>query len=160
MAAHERTTRSPQYTRTDGRFTIPDNNEDVPVGALLGRLGQDASKLVRDEIALAKLELREGVLGYVKPAIRLAIAAGAGLIGAFALTAFLIIALGDALDNYWLSSLIVAIALLATAAMLAKNAMTGFQENSLAPRETVQTLKEDRQWVSHEVRDFKAGLKA
>ena len=160
MAVHERTIRSPQFNRTDGRFKTPDYNDEVPVGDLLRRIGQDAGTLVRDEIALAKLELRESAQSYVKPAIKLGIAAGAGLVGALALTAFLIIALGDALDNYWLSALIVTIVLLATAAALAKGAMSTIKETSLAPRETVQTLREDKQWASREVRDFKQSLKA
>lgn len=160
MAFYERNAGSPQFNRTDGRFTTPENSQDVPVGDLLRRIGQDASTLVRNEIALAKLEMRESVKSYVKPAVRLGIAAGAGLVGAFALTAFLIIALGDALDNYWLSALIVTVVLLVTAAVLAKGAMETLKHNSLAPRETVQTLKEDKQWASHEARDFKQSLKA
>lgn len=159
MAVYERNTRSPQYNRTDGRFTTPDT-EDVPVGDLLRRIGQDAGTLVRDEIALAKLEMRESIQSYVQPAMRLGIAAGAGLVGAFALTAFLIIGLGDALDNYWLSALIVTAVLLVTAAVLAKGALETIKHNSLAPKETARTLKEDKQWASREARDFKQSLKA
>src|SRR5688572_22471638 len=160
MALYERDGRSPQFNRTDARFTIPEDNQDVPVGDLLRRIGQDAGTLVRDEIALAKLEMRESAKSYVKPVARLGIAAGAGLVGAFALTAFLIIALGDALDNYWLSALIVTVALLVTAAVLAKDAIATMKQISLTPKETVQTLKEDKQWASHEARDFKHSLKA
>ena len=160
MAVVDPDTHIPQYSRTDGRFKFQEQREEAPLGDLLRRFGEDAGVLVRDEIALAKLELRESLSVYAKGAAKLAIAAGAGLVGALSLTAFLIIALGDLMNNYWLSALIVTVALLTTAAVLGKGALTHMKGNSLAPEETVRTLKEDKQWARHAAHDFKAKIKA
>ncbi|MGQ0815807.1 MAG: phage holin family protein [Gemmatimonadota bacterium] len=160
MAMYDRNTRSPQFSRTDGPIQSPRQEEQLPLGDLLRRFGQDAAALMRDEITLAKLELGESVRELTQDAAKLAIAAGAALIGALSLTAFLILALGDLFDNYWASALLVTIALLATAAVLARGAITHFKQNGPAPRQTVQTLMEDKQWASEAARNFKSKLKA
>ena len=67
--------------------------QEAPIGDLLKRIGQDAGTLVKQEITLAKLELRESVKGLAKDAGKLGAAAGLGLLGAHALVAFVIIGL-------------------------------------------------------------------
>ena len=133
---------------------------EEPIGVLLKRFGQDASTLVRQEITLAKLELRESAKGLAQDAGKLGAAAGLGLFGGFALLAFLIIGLGDLINNYWLSALIVSVLLLGTAAGLAKGALNHMKKNRLAPEETLQTLKEDQRWAKREAQEFKQSLRA
>jgi uncharacterized membrane protein YqjE len=142
--------------KTDGAGSA----DEVPVGELFKRFGQDAGTLVKQEITLAKLELRESLKGLAQSAGKLGAAAGLGLFGGFAFLAFVIIGLGDLIDNYWLSALIVAVLLLGTAAVLAKGALKHMKENSLAPAETVQTLIEDQRWAKREVQEFKQSMKA
>ncbi|HUP89646.1 MAG TPA: phage holin family protein [Longimicrobiales bacterium] len=135
-------------------------NDDAPLGELLKRFGQDGASLVKQEIALAKLEMRESVKGYMADAAKIGVAAGVGLLGSLALLAFMIIGLGDLLNNYWLSALIVAVAFLAIASMLFKGATAHMKSNSMAPRQTVATIKDDQRWAKNEVQDFKRKLKA
>lgn len=135
-------------------------NDEAPLSELLKRFGQDGAALVKQEIALAKLEMRESVKGYMADAAKIGAAAGVGLLGSLALLAFMIIGLGDLLENYWLSALIVAVALLAIAGILFKGATAHMKNNSLAPRQTVETIKEDQRWAQNEVQDFKRKLKA
>ena len=162
MAVNERDVRSPQFNRIDGRFDskLDNSDDDVPLGDLLRRFGQDAAALVKQEIALAKLELRESAQGYAKDAGKLGTAAVVGLFGAMTFIAFLVIGLGSLIHNYVVSSLIVAVVLLGTAAIMAKGALAHMKRNSLAPKETVETLKEDQTWAKHEAQDFKRQLKA
>lgn len=158
MAIRERDVR-PGNTR----FDVSGNGGrtyEAPVGDLLKRFGQDASTLVRQEITLAKLELRESAKSLAKDAGKLGAAAGLALLGGFALLAFVIVGLGDLIDNYWLSALIVSVLLLGSAAILAKGALDHIKRNRMAPQETVQTLKEDQRWAKREVQDFKQSLKA
>ena len=143
--------------RGNGRYEV---DVEEPVGDLLKRFGQDAATLVRQEITLAKLELRESTKSLAKDAGKLGTAAGLGLFGALALLAFVIIGLGDLIGNYWLSALIVAAVLLGAAAIVAKGALAHMKQNRIAPQETVQTLKDDKRWAQREVRDFKQSLKA
>ena len=149
-----------RYDLRDVRVDGNGNGSEAPLGDLIKRFGQDAGTLIKQEITLAKLELRESVKGLAKDAGKLGAAAGLGLFGAFAFLAFLIIGLGDLINNYWLSALIVAVLLLGAAAVMAKAALASMKNNNLAPQETVQTLKEDQRWAKREVQDFKQSLKA
>ena len=143
------------------RFDASGNGADEkPLGELFKQFGQDASTLVKQEITLAKLELRESVKGLAQDAGKIGAAAGLAWFGAMALLAFLIIGLGDLIDNYWLSALIVAVLLLGAAAVLARSALAHMKQNSMAPQETVQTLKEDQRWAKREAAEFKASLKS
>ena len=137
-----------------------DHAREAPIGDLLKQFGQDAGTLVKQEITLAKLELRESVQEFTRDAGKLGAAAGLALFGAMALLAFLIVGLGALIDNYWLSALIVAVVLLGTAAILGKGALNHMKRTSFAPQETVQTLRDDQRWAKREVQDFKQSMKA
>ena len=141
--------------RGNGNYEV-----EEPVSVLLKRFSQDAGTLIRQEITLAKLELRDSVQGLAKNAGKLGAAAGLGLFGGMALLAFVIIGLGALINNYWLSSLLVAALLLGAAALLARGALEQIKQNSLTPAETVQTLKEDQRWAKREAQDFKQSLKS
>jgi uncharacterized membrane protein YqjE len=133
---------------------------EAPVGELFKRFSQDAGTLVKQEIALAKMELRETMKSLAKDAGKLGAAAGLGLFGGFALLAFVIIGLGDLINNYWLSAFIVAVLLLSAAAVLANGALKHMKQNPLTPEETRQTLIEDQRWAKREVQEFKQSMKA
>jgi hypothetical protein len=144
-----------RFGNGNGRYEV-----EEPVSVLLKRFGQDASTLVRQEITLAKLELRESAKGLAKDAGKLGTAAGLGLFGGIALLAFVIVGLGDLINNYWLSALIVAVLLLGAAALMAKGALDHMKKNNLKPEETVQTLIEDKRWAKREAQEFKQSMKA
>jgi uncharacterized membrane protein YqjE len=120
---------------------------DRPIGELLRELGDEISTLMRQEIALAKVEIAE----KVKPA-----AASAGMfggtaifaLGAFgALTAFLIALIALAVP-VWASALIVTIVYGAIAGVLAMTGKKKLQEAApLVPEQTAQTVKEDIEWA-------------
>lgn len=137
-----------------------DGTDEAPIGDLFKRFGQDAGTLVKQEITLAKLELRESIKSLTKDAGKIGAAVGLALFGGFALLAFVVIGLGDLIDNYWLSALLVAVLLLGAAAVLANGALKRMKKNSLAPEETVQTLREDKRWAKREVEEFKQSMKA
>ena len=129
---------------------------------LLKQLAGDASQLIRQEIELAKIEMKESVSGYAADAARIGIAAVIGGLGAGAFTAFLIIALAQLVfgNNYWLSALVVAVLLLGTAAALAVSALRGMRLHGLTPAATIGTLKADSQWAKHELAELKQTIKS
>jgi uncharacterized membrane protein YqjE len=122
---------------------------EQPIGELLKQLASETTTLVRQELDLAKAEMREkgkkagpgfGMIGA---------AGGVALLALGALTACLILALDGVMPN-WLAALIVAVAYGAVAAVL----YTGGKEKvddagSPAPRQTIETVKEDLQWAKH-----------
>jgi uncharacterized membrane protein YqjE len=120
---------------------------DRPIGELLKELGDEISTLVRQEIALAKVEIAE----KTKPAVASAgMFGGTALLGlgAFgALTAFLI-ALIAMWVPVWASALIVTVVYGAVAFVLAQTGKKKLHEAApLVPEQTAQTVKEDIEWA-------------
>ncbi len=121
------------------------------LGDLLKQLATDSATLVRQEVALAKAEMRENLKSAARDATMVGVGGVVALVGALVLVAFLVILVGDALGEYWLGALIVGVLFVGVGAFLAKKAMNRLQHDSLAPDETIRTLKEDKQWVQSEI---------
>jgi uncharacterized membrane protein YqjE len=144
----------------DRRQLIRDGLDDVSIGELFKRLTSDASLLVRQEINLAKTEVQESVTQVKAMTVKLAIAAAVAIPGAIALTAFLVIALGEAIDSYWASALIVGGVLLIAAALLARQGIGSVKTAREKMQNTAASLGEDARWGKEEVKAFKRELTA
>ncbi len=123
---------------------------------LVRQLGDDGTRLLRQEVVLAKLELREMVAGLVKDLIGLAVAGTLAVLGGLALTACLIMVLGRFVfgGNYWLGALVVGGVFLVVGAIWALAAARGMGQN-LKPDATLTSVREDVDWAKREARDFK-----
>ncbi len=141
-----------------GAFTPHGNGTEPSLGDLFKRLSNDAVELFRQEADLAKVELRETGTTLARDAAKLSIAFAMGLAGVLSLAAFLVIALGDALDNYWLGALLVAVAFLGVSGVLVKNALDDIRKRGLKPKETISTLRKDADWVKSEAKELKREL--
>lgn len=135
-----------------------DSGREPSIGELFRQLSSDAGRLIQSEVALAKAELRETTSMLVRDAAKVAVAAALGLLGALAATAFLIIGIGDLLDNYWAAALLVTIAYLAVAGVLARSAMNEIKQKGVKPEETLATLREDASWAKREAKGLKQDL--
>jgi hypothetical protein len=120
---------------------------DRPIGDLVKQLAGQTSTLVRQEIDLAKAEMTQKASVAGKGAGLLGGAAVVGLLAAGALTACLILALGEAIPD-WLAALIVALVLGAVAAVLALQGRNRIRAATPpVPEQTVETVKEDVEWA-------------
>jgi xanthine/uracil permease len=128
------------------------------LGELLTRLTTDTGDLVRQEVALVRAEVRQVGSTLARDGTRLGIALGLALAGALAVTAFLVIAIGDLLNNYWLGALVVGLVLLAVGAVLARSAIADVKRRGLTPQQSVASLKEDAAWAKQESREVKREL--
>ena len=118
-----------------------------PLGEVARELTRDLSLLVRQEIELAKAEMKEK--GRVAaPGLGMIGGAGvAGLMAAGALTAFLILALSIFLPE-WPSALIVGAVLAGVTYVLVKQGKERVQKaGSPMPEQTIETVKEDVEWA-------------
>ena len=132
---------------------------DASLGELFKQLSTDTGELIRQEAALAKTEMREVGSTLARDGAKIGVAAGLGLVGAMALTAFLVITLGDLFgDSYWLSALLVGLVALAVAAMLGRNAVSDIRSRGVKPQQTIATLREDGDWASQQARELKHDL--
>jgi hypothetical protein len=128
------------------------------LGDLFRKLADDSGTLIRQEIALAKSELKESVGTAVSEAVWVPVWGAIALVGALVLVAFLVVGLGAILDNYWLSALIVGLVFAGGGGLMAMMALRKMKTISLAPDATIQTLKQDRAWAKSELDGLKRNL--
>ena len=128
------------------------------LGDLFRQLAQDSATLVRQEMALAKAELRDNVKSVARDTAKIAVGAVLAGVGALVLVAFLVLLLGDAVGEYWAGALIVGILFVAIGAFLVMNAMKRLKQDSITPEQTLQTLKEDKQWLQSEMKQVRRDL--
>ena len=119
---------------------------DRSLSELLSSMTTDLSTLMRKEVELAKEELKGEVRQAGKAGAGFGGAAASGLYAGFAL----VLAFGFLLDHVvptWAAFLIVAMALGLVAFALAKKGQRELQTLDPKPEQTIQTLKEDAQWL-------------
>jgi Putative Actinobacterial Holin-X, holin superfamily III len=126
-----------------------DELREQPIGELLKQLANETTTLVRQELELAKAEVRQKGR-QAGPGFGLIGGAGAVALGAFgALTAFFVLALDGVMPN-WLAALVVAVVYGAIAAFLYVRGKEKVEDaGSPVPEQTVETLKEDVEWAKH-----------
>jgi uncharacterized membrane protein YqjE len=143
-AADEADYRGRNHVGMSGQPDVTDSS----VGDLLGRVTTDLSTLMRQEVELAKVEIKEEATKAGKASGMLA---GAGAVGYLVLV-FLALALMFALDAVmpigW-AALITAVLLGVAAAVLFVLGRKQFQQVNPKPEQTVETLKEDVQWAKN-----------
>ena len=145
----------------DRRQLVRDGlDDDASIGELFKQLTTDASLLVRQELGLAKAEVKESVNELKAMVVKVAIAAALAIPGGIALTAFLVIALGDAINSYWASALIVGAVLCIAAVMIARQGVAGMGTAKAKLQRTASSLGEDARWGKEEMRAFKRELTA
>lgn len=120
------------------------------LGELFADLSKETGELVREEVVLAKAEMSHKAAEVGKDVGFLA-AGGAVLYAGFlALLATAIIALAYALP-WWLAALIVGIVVLVIGGFLVWKGMNNLKRTSLAPAQTIDTLKEDATWAKDQI---------
>jgi uncharacterized membrane protein YqjE len=120
---------------------------DDSVGQLVSQLTTDLGELTRQELALAKAELRAEAKKAGKGAGMLGGAAFAGWMVALFLSLTVMWALDEAMDLIW-AALIVAAIWAVVAAVLATTGRKRLQEVNPKPDQTVDSLKEDAKWLT------------
>ena len=126
----------------------PVNDErERPTSELLKQLTDQTTRLVKQEIELAKLELQEKGKKAGVGAGMFGGAAALGLYALGALTATIILALATFLPG-WVAALIVTVVYGAIAGVLALRGKAQVkQATPPVPEQAVETTKEDARWV-------------
>jgi len=124
-----------------------ESKEERSLGDLFADLSKQSSVLVRQEIALAKTELSAKV-PQIGKSIGLLVVGGAVIYAGFlAIGAALIILLAQIGLPWWLSALLVGLVVAGAGYALLQRGRNALKETDLMPRQTIETLKEDAQWV-------------
>lgn len=125
---------------------------DRSIGELFSDLSQQTAELIRQEMRLAKAELSEKLSDVGRHAMMVAAAAVFGLAALMAVTAAIVLLLIDLGVQPWLSAVITAAAMAAIAAVLAQSGISALRKKSIAPVETMHSLRETTQWLKNETK--------
>ncbi|GGU24940.1 phage holin family protein [Streptomyces lavendofoliae] len=142
------TTHVPEHDGVAYRTPPPAAPQDTSIGDLISDISTDLSQLVRDEIELAKAEIKEETTKAGKAMGMLGGAGYAGhlvlLLGSFTV----IFALGNVMDIAW-AALIVTAVWAVVGAVLYTTGRKRLRTVNLKPEQTMETLKEDARWARH-----------
>ena len=124
--------------------------EERSLGDLFSDLASETGTLVRQEVALAQTELTKKATSVGKNVGYLVVGGAVGYAAALALIAAVIIGLANFIPA-WAAALIVSVIVGIAAYMMISSALAALKKTDLTPHETVETLKEDAQWLKNQV---------
>ena len=136
---------------------VPDRDDlrGQPLEELLKRLANETGTLVRQEIALARAEMRDKAKAAGGGIAMIGVAAVIGLMAAGAVTAMFILALATAMPG-WVAALIVAVVLgLVAFVLIRRGTDTMKRAMPPVPQDSMEQAKEDVQWVTARARSEK-----
>jgi xanthine/uracil permease len=124
--------------------------EERSLGELFSDLVQDSRRLVNQEIALAKVEMSEKAAQAARGVAFVAVGGFIVYAGFLALMAAAIIGLSDLLP-WWLSALVVGLVVAVIGYFLIQRGRDNLKGENLAPRQTMASLQEDKEFVKEQV---------
>ena len=125
--------------------------EERSLGDLFSELASETGTLVRQEVALAQVELTNKATAVGKNVGFLVVGGAVAYAAALALIAAVILILATYVMPAWAAALVVAVLVGVVAFIMISSALAALKKTDLAPRETVETLKEDAQWLKNQV---------
>jgi uncharacterized membrane protein YqjE len=125
---------------------------DRSLGELFSDLSQQTADLIKQEMRLAKVELSDKLSDVGRHAMMIGAAAVFGLAAVIAMTGAIALVLIEVGVEPWLAAAITAAAMGLTAYLLAQSGISALRTKSIAPVETIHSLKETTQWLKNGTR--------
>ncbi len=138
------------YERTDRATTHRSDPRNRGFGSLIGDLGRDLSRLMSDEVQLARAEAGESVNSVIMALISIASGLAFAMAALIILLQALVAALSQAMEP-WLASVIVGVGAAIVGFILAKAGQSKLQATNLAPNRTARNLQRDANVVKEHV---------
>jgi hypothetical protein len=124
--------------------------QERSLGELFSELSQETSTLIRQEVQLAKAEVTRKATKAGKEVAFMAAGGFIAYAGFLALIAAAILGVAEFLP-LWLSALLIGVIVAGVGYLLLQKGMNGLKEINPAPRRTIETLKEDKEWLKQQV---------
>jgi hypothetical protein len=121
---------------------------ETSIGELIGNISNDLSQLFRQEVELAKAEVKQEAGKAGKAAGMLGGAGFAGYLAVVLLSFALVFGLANVMDAGW-AALIVAVIWGVIGAVLYTTGRKKLKDVDPVPHRTVDTIKEDAQWLKN-----------
>lgn len=125
--------------------------QDRPLGELFSDLSRGASELIRQEIQLAKAEMTQKASQAGKELSVLTIGGFVAYAGFLTLIAAAILGLSEFMAS-WLAALLVGLIIAAIGYLLVQRGIENLKDINPAPRRTIKTLREDKEWINQQIR--------
>lgn len=133
---------------------MPENvhtDSSPSMSSLVGGIVQDAQQLIRQEVTLARQELQQELDKAKTAAVSFGAAVGVGALSAVLLSFMLVYLLSDTAGlPWWASFAIVGGVLAVVGGILMAVAKNQASEVHLMPRQTVETMRENVQWLKNQ----------
>jgi uncharacterized membrane protein YqjE len=118
--------------------------------ATLGKIVDDVRELFREEVALARAEVRQEISGFTSIAIWF----GAGAVAAAFALSFLLLGIAQAFAvlvgwPVWAGYVAMAVVLGIAALIAIQSGRRRARTVSAVPQQTVESLKETKEWIQH-----------
>jgi Flp pilus assembly protein TadB len=126
-------------------------DDNRSLGELFSELTRETSTLVRQEVNLAKTEMSHKASRAGKQVGVLAAGGAVAYAGLLAILAGVIVLLDNVMP-LWLSALLVGVVVAVVGYLLVRRALDALKREDFAPRETMETLKEDQQWAKDQTK--------
>ena len=125
--------------------------QERSLGELFSELAAETSTLVRQEVTLAKTELSQKASRVGRNVAYLAVGGAFAYAALLAFMAASIIALANVMP-WWAAALVVGVVVAIVAGVILFAGYYGLKDTDPVPRQTVETLKEDAQWVKEQMK--------
>ena len=134
--------------------------DERSLGDLFSELATETSTLIRQEVALAQVEITQKATSVGKQVGFLVVGGAVGYAAALVILAAVVIGLTQLISaisgwtlitSAWISSAIVGAVVAGVAYLLVTNAIAKLKTTDLAPRRTIESVKEDAQWIKDQV---------
>ena len=122
---------------------MTDTSDERSLGELLSELSRETGVLIRKEVELATTEMTAKAKKASADAGMVAVGGALGHAGLLVLLAAAVIAMTELGISAWLSAVIVGLLTVGVGYLLANRGMARLRRSSMAPTETVETLKEN-----------------
>jgi hypothetical protein len=125
--------------------------DERSLGDLFTDLSRETTTLVRQEVQLAKAELTQSATEAAR-GIGMLVAGGiVAYAGLFFLLLAIVFGLIEAGWEEWLAALAVGLVVVIIGAVLVLRGRASLKPANLAPRRTVESLKEDQEWAKEQI---------
>jgi hypothetical protein len=129
---------------------MAERTDERSLGDLLAELSRETGQLVRKEVELATAEMTAKARKAGADAGMIAAGGALAHAGLLVLLAAIVIALAQLGVTPWLSALIVALLTMAVGYMLVNRGMASMRRTTVAPTQTIDTLKETAKWTTRQ----------
>ena len=134
--------------------------EERSLGDLFSELATETSTLVKQEVALAQVEITQKATTVGKEIGFLVVGGAVGYAALLVILSAVVIGLAQLISSIsgwtyitsaWISGAVVGAIVAGIAYVLVTNALAKLKNTDLAPRKTIESVKEDAQWIKDQV---------